>query len=80
MSYIELANEYLRQYKFLSTYVKQLKDEFNLVYTKLNFKEKTQFQRRIYLIYSMCLELKHDGEYLKKCERRSNNCQNKNYS
>lgn len=79
MYYSELANEYLRQYKFLANYVKHLKEEFSLLYIKLNFKEKIQFQRRIRLIYTMCLELKHNGEYLKKCERRLNNCQNKNY-
>ena len=78
MSYKALSNEYIRQYKFLSVYVKKLNIDFNKTYIKLNTKEITNFKKRIHLIYTMCLELKHVGEYLKKCEKRELKCPDKN--
>lgn len=71
MNYIELSNEYTRQYKFLSKYVKKLNKDFEIVNLDLDFKRRSDYKRRIYLIYTMCLELKHSGEYLKKCEKRN---------
>ena len=71
MNYIELSKEYMRQYEFLSIYVKKLNKEFEIVNLNLDFKRRSDYKRRIYLIYTMCLELKHTGEYLKKCERRN---------
>lgn len=79
MNYKELSNEYLKQYKFLAIYVKNLNIEFKKVQSSLNFKEKTIFKRRIYLIYTMALELKHNSKYLDKCTKREKNiCQKKN--
>ena len=79
MTYKELSNEYLKQYKFLASYVKHLNLELKETKTSLDFKEKNKFKRRIYLIYTMALELKHNGEYLEKCTRRERNkCQEKN--
>lgn len=78
MTYRELFTEYLRQYKFLAGYVKNLNKEFNKICENLDFKEKIKFKRRIYLIYTMALELKHNAEYLQKCTRREEtNCQNR---
>ena len=70
MNYIELSKEYIRQYEFLSKYVKKLNMDFEIVSLNLDFKRRSDYKRRIYLIYTMCLELKHTGEYLKKCEKR----------
>lgn len=78
MNYIEFANEYTSKYKFLSNYVKNLNKQLELIDENLDFKERTDYKRRIYLIYTMCLELKHIGGYLKKCERRTKICQEKN--
>ena len=71
MNYIELSNEYKKQYEFLSKYVKKLNKDFEIVNLGLDFKRRSDYKRRIYLIYTMCLELKHSGEYLKKCEKRN---------
>lgn len=80
MTYRELSKEYLDQYKFLAIYVKNLKVEFKREETNLNFKEKTNFKRRIYLIYTMAMELKHNGEYLEKCIKREKSiCQDKKW-
>lgn len=79
MTYKELSNEYLKQYKFLASYVKKLNLELKEAKISLDFKEKNKLKRRIYLIYTMALELKHNGEYLEKCTKREmNKCQEKN--
>ena len=77
MNYSDFSAQYAKQYTFLANYVKNLKIEYDNTFTKLKSKERLLYQKRIYLIYSMCLEMKHTGEYLKKCKRREKICQNK---
>lgn len=66
MSYKQLYAQYFLQYKNISKYVKELK----LSLKQLDPIEEREVKRRIYILYSICLELKHTSEYLKKCERR----------
>lgn len=66
MNYKDLSNEYLDQYKLLSSYIKSLKLQLG----KLEPKADKDLYRRVSLLYSICLDLKHVGEHLKKCERR----------
>ena len=68
MSYKVLSEQYFTQYKELSVYIKELKKQIkdsSLQLTREN-------NRRIKILYVICLELKHTSEYLKKCERREN--------
>lgn len=66
MNYKDLSEEYLAQYKLLSSYIRSLR--LQLQTTEPQFDK--ELCRRISLLYSICLDLKHVGEYLKKCERR----------
>ncbi len=69
MSYQKLAIQYFNQYKIISLYVKGLRKELNT----LSKKNCNELSRRISILYSICLDLKHTSEYLKKCERRDGN-------
>lgn len=66
MNYQKLSNQYFHQYKIISLYVKGLKKELK----SLNGKSCNELSRRISILYTICLDLKHTGEHLKKCERR----------
>lgn len=66
MNYKRLSKQYFEQYVSLSLYVKSLKEQ-----RKKDNKNCTNLlDRRINLLYAICLDLKHTSEYLKKCERR----------
>ncbi|MDQ5984186.1 MAG: hypothetical protein RUMPE_01225 [Eubacteriales bacterium SKADARSKE-1] len=66
MKYKDLSEEYLAQYKNLSLYIRSLKMQLQ----KTELQHDRELYRRVTLLYSICLDLKHVGEYLKKCERR----------
>ena len=68
MNYKDLSEEYLDQYKLLSLYIKSLK----LQLRKMEPEIDKELYRRVSLLYSICLDLKHVGEHLKRCERREN--------
>lgn len=65
MNYIDLANQYGHQYKTLSAYVGNLRSQI-----KKSETFQAELTSRIRILYAICLDLKHTGEYLKKCERR----------
>lgn len=66
MSYKQLYAQYFLQYKNISKYIKNLKIQLKTV-DKLKERE---VKRRVSILYSICLDLKHTSEYLKLCERR----------
>ena len=66
MTYKILSEQYFVQYKSLFIYIKKLKKQL----TPPNLLMSLEDSRRIKILYSICLELKHTSEYLKKCERR----------
>lgn len=66
MNYKQLYAQYFLQYKNVSKYVKNLKLQLKNI-DELNERE---VKRRISILYSICLDLKHTSEYLKLCERR----------
>lgn len=66
MNYKVLSEQYFAQYKSLSAYIKDLKNQFK----NSNIVPSRDEVRRIKILYIICLELKHTSEYLKKCERR----------
>lgn len=66
MNYQKLSNQYFNQYKIISLYVKGLRKELK----SLNGKNYNELSRRISILYTICLDLKHTSEHLKKCERR----------
>lgn len=66
MSYKQLYAQYFLQYKSVSAYVKNLKCQLKFAAPN----EEKEVQRRVSILYSICLDLKHTSEYLKLCERR----------
>lgn len=69
MNYKKLSQQYFDQYVILSLYIKNLKKQ-----AKVNgLSCESLPNRRINLLYTICLELKHTSEYLKNCERREKN-------
>lgn len=66
MSYKQLYAQYFTQYKNISKYVKNLKNQLKFAAPD----EEREVQRRVSILYSICLDLKHTSEYLKLCERR----------
>lgn len=66
MSYKQLYAQYFTQYKNISKYVKNLKSQLKFAAPD----EEREVQRRVSILYSICLDLKHTSEYLKLCERR----------
>lgn len=68
MNYKELSRQYFDQYVILSLYIKKLKEK-----KKNDLNCDSLLNRRINLLYTICLELKHTSEYLKNCERREKN-------
>ncbi len=66
MKYNQLYAQYFLQYKIISRYVKILKHELKTT----NTTNEREVKRRISILYSICLELKHTSEYIKHCERR----------
>lgn len=66
MNYKQLYAQYFLQYKNVSKYVKRLR--FQLKYVDA-LKEREE-KRRLSILYSICLDLKHTSEYIKLCERR----------
>ena len=69
MNYKALSQQYFDQYISLSLYIKKLKSLQKNSNTDCN----NLLNRRISILYKICLELKHTSEYLKNCERRENN-------
>ncbi len=68
MSYKQLYAQYFMQYKNISKYVKALRQQLKFVEPD----EEREVKRRVSILYSICLDLKHTSEYLKLCERRDN--------
>ena len=68
MNYKELSRQYFDQYVILSLYIKKLRQK-----KKNDLNCDGLLNRRINLLYTIFLELKHTGEYLKNCERREKN-------
>lgn len=66
MNYKQLYAQYFLQYKSISQYVKNLRYQLK----KVNPSHEREVKRRISILYTICLELKHTSEYLKNCERR----------
>ena len=66
MSYKQLYAQYFLQYKNVSKYVKNLRHQLKYVEP---LKER-EVKRRLTILYSICLDLKHTSEYIKLCERR----------
>lgn len=66
MSYKQLYAQYFLQYKNISKYIKKLRSQ--LKYAD-SMKER-EVKRRVSILYSICLDLKHTSEHLKLCERR----------
>lgn len=66
MSYKQLYAQYFLQYKIFSKYVKNIRKQ--LKHTDKS--EEREVKRRLSILYSICLDLKHTSEYLKLCERR----------
>ena len=66
MSYKQLYAQYFLQYKNVSKYVKNLRQQLKHAET---LKER-ELKRRLSILYSICLDLKHTSEYIKICERR----------
>lgn len=67
MNYKEMSEEYIAQYKKLSFYIKNLKLQLNKDSSNIDY----DLHKRITTLYTMCLELKHVGEYLEKvCSKR----------
>ena len=66
MNYKQLYAQYFTQYKNISKYVKNLRSQLKFAAPD----EEREVQRRVSILYSICLDLKHTSEYLKLCERR----------
>lgn len=66
MSYKQLYAQYFLQYKNISKYIKNLKIQLKTV----DHLKEREVKRRVSILYSICLDLKHTSEYLKLCERR----------
>lgn len=66
MSYKQLYAQYFLQYKNISKYVKSLKYQLKTI----DPKNEREVKRRVSILYSICLDLKHTSEYIKLCERR----------
>ena len=66
MNYNDWSNQYYVQEKILKNYIKKLKTETTMA-SPSEFKD---LNYRISLLYSMYLEVKHTGKYLKGIERR----------
>ena len=68
--YKKLSSEYFSQYKALKNYISNLRIQLK---RSINEVEAEKLKQRIYILYNICLDLKHTSEYLKKCERRDYN-------
>lgn len=66
MSYKQLYAQYFLQYKDVSKYVKNLKQQLKCAEST----KEREAKRRLSILYSICLDLKHTSEYIKLCERR----------
>ena len=66
MNYKQLYAQYFMQYKNISKYVRELRTQLK----SLEPYAEREVKRRISILYSICLDLKHTSEYLKRCERR----------
>lgn len=66
MNYKQLYAQYFLQYKNVSKYVKSLRRQLKSV----DPLHEREVKRRVSVLYSICLDLKHTSEYLKLCERR----------
>lgn len=66
MNYKQLYAQYFLQYKNISRYVKELKQQLK----SINLQDEREVKRRVSILYSICLDLKHTSEYIKHCERR----------
>ncbi len=66
MTYKQLYAQYFLQYKNISKYVKLLKKQLKTI----DLKNEREVKRRVSILYSICLDLKHTSEYIKLCERR----------
>lgn len=66
MNYKQLYAQYFLQYKNVSKYVKNLRRQLKNVDPLY----EREVKRRIFILYSICLDLKHTSTYLKFCERR----------
>lgn len=66
MNYKQLYAQYFLEYKHISKYVKNLRRQLKYA----DPPDEREVKRRVSILYSICLDLKHTSEYLKFCERR----------
>lgn len=66
MTYKQLYAQYFLQYKNILKYVKNLKCQLKTI----DPITEREVKRRVSILYSICLDLKHTSEYIKHCERR----------
>lgn len=66
MNYKDWSNQYYLQEKSLKEYIKKLRTKTRVARPS----ELKDLNYRISLLYSMYLEVKHTGRYLKGIERR----------
>lgn len=66
MNYKQLYAQYFLQYKNISKYIKNLRCQLK----QIDSSKEREVKRRVAILYSICLDLKHTSEYIKLCERR----------